>query len=300
MNNLENRKLFEQEPKPIAEVIINCTRHSIKGKREKDDDRRKLTTEGIKAAAEKGREQGYSKQIQDQIENLGKAEVHGSTTDRTVQTSVFRMLGEQFKDVSFEGTEPQEIVRWLQEGGLNVERDELLGFKIGDNKYKEEIIKSVREDEDYINWLLEKSDQAGIDYKQDPENISPITIQAGNIAEFFKIIGQGKTNDIVESNQENSEIVIASTSQGILESFLYKAIQLNENEETAREILQDIEGNGFDFNQGFDVRFRKFEDNWDLIIKYNDLEYLLDQGQIEQIIQERENYKQQLKDNLNK
>ncbi|KKU13924.1 MAG: hypothetical protein UX20_C0010G0016, partial [Candidatus Magasanikbacteria bacterium GW2011_GWC2_45_8] len=110
----------EHERKPIAQFSIDLARHSIKSKL--PDGREPLAAQGVTAAVES--------RAHEKATHLGQG--FGSWRERTGQSSVLRKFAEHFKEVDFVGIDPQDIVAWLQEGGLQKTETPLFDFAEGE------------------------------------------------------------------------------------------------------------------------------------------------------------------------
>ena len=278
----------------LASVEIKARRHSLKGKT--PDGREPLTAKGALAAVEAGLKGDHAEQVEQKIKE-GDIDVYGSPRERTSQSSVFRMFAEQFKNSEFENVDPQDIVRWLEEGGLENVQTKLLDFQVGDGKFKEEILDSFKKGELMI-WLSEKSDEAAVEYKQNPETAAPISIVAGDVAAFFWALGKMKADQIMEKGGDNRTNINFATSHGmIFESFLYKALEKGMGEQYAKDFIKETPAQ-FSENEGFDVVYQaKADGDWQVQIKYKDKEFALSSKEMTEIIQEGEDLKRKLEKN---
>ncbi len=290
----ESERIFEvsgaeKEREPLARVSIDMARHSIKGAKPREA----LTQEGMDAAVQAG----LSRQIQvDQINNLlGK--VYGSPLERTAQSSVFRMFAEQFKDMDFSNVDPEDIVRWLEEGGLEKVETPFLQFQLGDGAYTDTMMDAFKKGE-YFKWLVENSDRLAKEYKQ--KEVTPFSIQAGNIASFIFAKVWELYDGLSEkgTNFTESTLDFATSHQGVLESFLHKIIRKNDGEDVANEFVKELNGAGFSENQGFLVEIVIFSKDdstaWGVNITYKDKKYYASSKDILQIMKEGEDLKEEL------
>lgn len=164
-----------------------------------------------------------------------------------------RMPGEQFKDLNFDNADPEDVMRWLKTGGVEKKELEFLNFQLGEGEYKKEFSDNFKKGV-YLKWLAERSNDAVIEYQQKADNVTPLDIQAGNVASFFWALGKIKTEELTKSGKEEKiDLAFATSHQGILESFLYKVLKLKD-ERAAEELLEN-RPNGFKENEGFKVKF---------------------------------------------
>jgi len=152
-----------------------------------------------------------------------------------------------------------------------------------------------------LKWLVERSDQAAAakDYKQDPEKVTPLSVQAGNVAAFIWALGRYKSDKILENpnSQEKTDFAFVTSHQGVLESFLYKIIKKKEGEEAANELIESLKKQGFPENQGFEAKFLTYgegPENWAIVINYKGKEYRVQPDLITEIIKEGSDLKKEI------
>ena len=265
-------EITEQEP--IATVTFDFARHSIKESNTQAADV-SISKEGMDAAVWAGGEGAHADEIKDQIARKGKAEVYGSTRSRTLQSSVFRMLGEHFKDVKFESVTAQEVVDWLREADLDLNRTELLDFGEGDGAYTDELVGAMKAG-NVLEWTVEKSDQRAIETDQKPD-VTPYSVLAANIANFIWV--QGKVKSLgMQSKGEAQEMVFATSHQTILESFFHKALMRLGEDEVAKKFVETY-ANGFPENVGYRVEFRTLseeENDFEVMIHWGGEQFVLE------------------------
>ena len=287
----------EHERTPIAQVTFDMARHSLKTKMA--DGREPISREGMYEAVKAGQQSGHYEIVTSQAEQ-GPLNIEGSPRERTAQSSVFRMLGEHLKDANLDNVDPEDIVRWL-EAGDTLQRKEtgLLNFQLGEGKYHQDIHQSVLEGR-YFPWLVEHSDKMAVEEKQDPDKVTPLSIQASNVASFIASTGLSRTKELLDNNQNNPEIDFTTSHQGVLESFLYKVIDLKGDKKDVDEFLDKV-GAGFAENEGLYLDFKRYgaaDNDWQAVVRYGDKEYVLSPDDINKIIQDGENLKSQLKQQL--
>jgi hypothetical protein len=291
---------MEGEKAPLAEITMDFARHSTKGKKES---REPLTKEGIEAAVKAGAERTDAEAVMAKAGRGEILEVFGSPKERTSQSSVFRMLGKQFEEAGFENIDPEDVVRWLGEGGgLKKTETPLLDFQTGEGDYNKEMMENFKKGE-LFKWEVERSDKAAKDYKQDPDKVTPLSIQAGNVAAFIWALGRQKSDKILENpdSKEKRDLVFGTSHGGVLESFLYKIINELEKEKAADDFVKSLGNQSFPENQGFKAKFlTSGPEDWAIVIDYKGKEYKPDSDLIVKIIQEGVDLKKELKEEWEK
>lgn len=282
------KKTRETEPRPIASVAIDMARHSIKGAKPREA----LTTEGMVAAVRAGIEQ---------IQHLPHGEVYGSPRERTGQSSVARMFAGQFEKVDFSKVDPEDVVRWLESGGLNKTETPFLNFELGEGKYTDAFMDAFKKNE-MMRWLAEESDDAAVEYEQDPKKVTPLSIQAGNIASFFF----AKAWELYEKTRKgetvDKKMDFATSHQGVLESFLYKVILKHDGEAAANTFVETLSqpNQGFSENEGFRAELElygtdvKDPEQWVVHIFYKEKEYRVPSDEVYVLMKEGQELKNTL------
>lgn len=286
----------EAEPK-LASVEIDLARHSIKGA--EIEGRVPISEEGILASIEAGTGE-HTEDVTKRAKKGEAVEVYGSLLERTQQSALFRMLSDHFKKSGFKDVDPEDVMRWLEQGG-GVKKVEtpLLGFQLGDGEYKKEMLENLNKGR-YLAWLVERSDEAAIENKQDPDKVTPHSIQAGNVASFIWALGSIKAEKLIKQGDgETVDFAFAATHGGVLESFLYKVIEIKEGEVESQKFIDDLSKVGyFEENQGFKAKYNAYSEDgqkWDIEIEYNGKSYTLSQNEAVKIIQEGIDLKSKLK-----
>jgi hypothetical protein len=304
MSRFESGPRSEQrEQKPLAVETFYFARHSLKGVKEVEggSSREIITPEGMSAAVDKGRSEEVYKKV---VEKAGKGEklkIFGSPKERTSQSSLARMLGEHLKDATFAPDfDPEDLVDWVDEGGgLNRKESSLLDFEVGTGDYKTELFDHFKKGE-LIDWYVKKSDQKAIETAQDPDKISTLSTQAGNVAGFIWAFGSKETNE-TSANKEEADFSFVTSHQGVLECFLYKVIKAKEGEEAAEEFVLSLDKKGFAENEGFELDYRKLResegdrDNFEVVIRYKGKEYVAGPKELFDIIKEGLSVKRKMK-----
>ncbi len=278
----------EVERTPIAQLHVDMARHSIKGKL--PDGREPLTEEGMKAAV-----QSRTGTIREVIGNI-----FGSPRERTGQSSALRMFADQFKEVDFAGVDPEDIVRWLQEGGLKKTETPFLDFQGGEGEYNKQCMAEFKA-KNLLKWLYEKSEQVALETVQHPDKVTPLPIQAGNVASF--VFGEvwGQYDRLWKGETGKPQGVDFATShQGVLESFLTKVIERKEGHDAAIEFIASLGNEGFKENEGYKLDIAVYDKNntdaWTATITYKDKQYVLESRDITAIIAEGQELKGKLVD----
>lgn len=293
---------FERECAPVVKFSMDLARHSIKGKL--PDGREPLTTEGMETAVQAGKERPYAAQ---QEETQAGVKVYGSPRERTTQSSVLRALAEKFRDASFSGAkdvgdgkdlDPQELVNALKEAGLDSMETPLLNFALGDGEYTSEIMADFKAGK-FFKYLVEQSDAAAKKYKQDPEEVTPLSIQAGNVAYFLfgRVVGLYTPSSI--RDQSGVLMEFGTSHQGVLESFLYKIIKRHDGSDAAAEFVASLGNHGFKENAGFRVDGKVYDADdtgaWNLEITYQGKKYVVSPEELYAIMREGDMLKEELK-----
>lgn len=284
----------EKPPEPQIRITFDLARHSLKNKTEREE----LSSDGMTDAAKVGEEGRFSDEIESRVEKDEELEIYGSGRERTIQSSLLRMLGDKFKEADFKNTDPQELVEWFTNSGeIKVTQTELLDFKSGEGDYHDELYEAFGKGK-LLSWLIDESDRRAIETDQDPDKVDTFSTQAGNVAAFLWAVGSSKAEDLSQSDKEKEDFVFATSHQSILESFIYKAIKMNNGLEKADQFVKDLDGRGFRENQGLEVEFiaSKYElDSWVLVVSYNGEEFTLWPDELGQIMQEGEDIREALR-----
>lgn len=278
-----------KEGEPVAQFEVDMARHSIKGKL--PDGREPIIKEGMEAAVQAG--------LKNVRESVGK--IYGSPRERTGQSSALRMLAERFKDMDFSSVDPEDIVRWLQEGGLEKTETPFLNFQTGEGAYTDEFMKEFKAGE-LLKWLTEKSDEKAIKTKQNPEKVTPFSVQAGNVAEFIF----AKVWEVYDSKggSGTAPVDFATSHQSVLECFLYKVIKNHDGEKAAEEFVARLKNKGFDENQGFVLKGKVYDladvSKWSIQVIFDGKTYEMSPDELFGIIKEGQDLKEKLEEGQEK
>lgn len=276
----------EGERPPVYQFSIDMARHSIKGPKPREA----LTEEGMEAAVKSRLEDKYS--------FLGK--IFGSPRERTGQSSVLRKYSQQLKDVNFANTDPEEIVRWLQEGGLEKQETPLLDFSLGEGDYNKEFMENFNAKR-LLKWKVEASDKRVLETKQDPHKVSSLSLEAANVASFiFAEIGDAydrlaKGETAIKGMER---VDFATSHQGVIESFLYKVIFKKEGKQAADQFVADLNNQGFKENQGIKLDIAIYDknkvDDWKITLHWKDQKIVVTPKEILEIFREGDELKEKL------
>ena len=283
-----DRENTENEPARI--IMIDLARHSFKTKLA--DGREPLAEGGMEAA------------VQEALKNptdIPVGKIFGSPRERTGQSSAARMFAEQLKEANFAGGDPEEFVRWLQDGGLEKTETPFLNFELGEGEYTTQLRDSVVKN-NCLQWLVEKSEKAALDLKQDPKKVTPLCVQAGNVAKFFWAQAWLGYEDLKKGENLDQKMDFATSHQGVLESFLYKVIEKQDGAEAAAQFVQSLPAGGFAENQGFRAEVEILDkddlDKWQVVIDYAGKKYLVLPADLQELMTAGDEFKKQLADNL--
>ncbi len=239
-NKIESKEQFR------SEILLHFFRHSIKEKDEnKDDTEIELTDEG------KERSKGFAEELQ------GPAMVFGSPRVRSKQTAAYHAFGKQ-PEIS--GSEP------LAELFEKIDKDIVVGSHIGTNKHldfheakdseyadranaayrNKELLKFIVEESDQL--AQEFGDETSFSYSRNAAQIAQILQKYLKVSDRWDGIAQGDKYD------SNTLERFMGSHQSVAESFLAKVIELKHGEEERDKFVGLLNGGeGFDFNEGFDL-----------------------------------------------
>lgn len=273
-----------RESEPVAGFEMDCARHSIKGEKPREA----LTRAGMDAAVKAGLENTEAVR-----ETLGQ--VYGSPRERTGQSSVLRMFAERFKEVDFSDVDPEDVVRWLQEGGLKKTETPFLNFQLGEGDYNAEFMKEFKAG-NLLRWLVDRSDEKAVETKQKPDKVTTFSIQAGNVASFFFAkIWEAYTGETRGAPLPKD---FATSHQSVLECFLFKVIERHDGREAAERFVASLKNKGFDENQGFTLKGNVYDRDdahqWDIDLTYQGKTYKIAPDELFQIMKEGEDLKDRL------
>lgn len=284
----EMQRGLETEVRRIVVVIeMDMARHSIKNGEV-------IGQEGMEAAARSRPELEARAQ---EISKSGQPiSIVSSLLPRAEQSGVFRTLGEKLREVNIEGMDPDDITRWLKEGGaIETINTSLLGFQMGEGEYQDKMTTAFKEGR-LMRWMIEESDDVAVESGQIEDKATPLSVQAGNVAMLIYSLGRLRTEKFIDDQELVRDLNMVTSHQSVLESFLYKVIVLKEGEEAGDEFIADLNEAGFKENQGFNCKYEQFEDGaWQVRINYEGKEYVVSKEEMIQITQEGVDLKARMK-----
>lgn len=285
--SVEGGRTEEVERTPVAHVQCDMARHSLKGKL--PDGREPITFEGMRAAV-----QSRTGTVREHI-----GAILGSPRERTGQSSALRMFADQFKDVDFTSVDPEDIVRWLQEGGVQKVESPFLNFQVGEGEYHKEFMDEFNAKR-YLKWIVERSDASALEHRQNPEKVTPFSVQAGNVGSF--IVGEvwDQYDRLWNGKPEKKGVDFVTSHQAILESFLYKVIARKDGKEAADAFVVSLRNEGFKENQGLTLDVSIYDkdntDDWTATVTYEGKQYVLAPDEVSDIITEGQALQQKLEE----
>jgi hypothetical protein len=226
------------------------------------DNRTPLKSEGIRDAIAAGR---------DNVD-WDRARIMRSPRVRSVMTAALLAAGgsKEFSNVDVENLSLEEVEKMIQEMGGNEAAfriDDRLNF-IDDKQAPLGIfLDNAYHAKTYLKTILEDSDRMAVELAS--EGDSAYSGKAGLTAELFygyfqaakklRKISEGvqkaqaeKHGADLKQSQADFERFMGS-HQGILETFLFKAVEKAEGVEARDLLLEDIGNAGFDTAEGFDI-----------------------------------------------
>lgn len=256
--NLENPDHQDIKERKIgeipSEISLHFFRHSKKESADKLDEEIDITEEGAEIARSKA----------DFQTNIAQSVAFGSDRIRTQETAAFVMAGEQegVKDIK-----PEDVIDFLNDQldyGSKVAEDERLNFvtrsdEWSSGKYEEAMNKAYGEGK-YLDFVLKESDKVAAENYE--SNVSTYTSQAAAIASIvLKYVKASDrfhelVNEKPDQYQQEMERFLGS-HQGVLESFIGKLIEAEQGKEGLNEFTEQLNSQGFDFVEGFDVKIKR-------------------------------------------
>jgi len=282
---------IEREPKLQTMVILEFMRHGEKDMNSsKWDKKRRLTEKGKEMSQEKGHELNSQPEV-----SLG----WGSPRERTQETVLRAMLPDIDKNATMEDVE--KIIAEEQKFGKKMIFDPRLDYVLA-NPPDEESLKSSKENRG-LRYIVEKSDSKALEAGD--KISSTYTRAAANIAEiisrYIKI--GGNFNRIAlnapekYSDLKNQLERYLGTSQGTIESFIAKIIEMTQDAEKIDEFLEKI-GNGFGEIKGIRIEILNDGDEQKIFVSYEldgKKEIIkVDENVLNKIIAERDEFEEKI------
>lgn len=234
-----------EEPR-TSKISLHFMRH---GKPESmaeggTDKERHLGTTGIAQALHK------SKSIDS---NLEQSLAYGSPRIRSQETAGIVMAGDRIPEDVLPGGVKEFLNQDLKVGS-KIGELEKLNFNEGSAEYSQKMNEAYGQG-NYFDFIAQESDTLA--EKLGDLEASSLSMQAGNIAEVIKkyIKASPRWNELVNDSDKNYTEDLErylGSHQGVVESFLYKAVKDNDFKE--KLILNAMKPNGgFDFTEGLTI-----------------------------------------------
>ncbi len=291
-------KFPEAEQKIETKIILEFMRHGEKEPNKEEPKKAekeiRLTKKGRTQAAEKGK--GLNPQSEVSL-------AWGGPKKRTQETALRVMLANEEKidpDVSLE--EMEEIIAEELKEGKKLKEDEKLNFDLSGLEGKE-LLAAFMEGK-YLPFLIESSDKRAIETGDIKS--STYSRYAGNIAEIISRYAKigNNFNRIVSKTDKyekfgNQLERYLGSHQGVVEGFVAKVLEKTQGKEKRDEFIKSV-GGGFKETQGIRVEIANSGIEQKILITYNinGNAETLDIGKdiIEEIIQERKEFEQKVKE----
>ncbi len=275
----------EREKSPIKSITMDMARHSLKSKL---GGREVILQNGMEAAAQSRAH--LAELIATMVEDGKPLSIFGSTQERTIQSGLYRALGDRLTGADIGAIDPHDIVRWLEaEKHISVTETPLLGFQLGDGEYTKGLEDSYGQKR-LMGWYIDISDNLALSTRQHPDRVTPLSVQAENVALFIYCLGKLRAENMLTAEECEHSVEMVTSHQTILESFLYKAVKAVSGEGVARKLFEEIPPNGFAENQGITVRFdilnEKNELGWQVRIDFSGKTYTVSAEQMISIMQD--------------
>jgi hypothetical protein len=258
-----------EEDLPEVQIKLHIMRHDIRAstgeatqeEREQGidpDNRTPLTPEGMKNAAERGR---------DDVD-LSRARVIGSARERSRHTAGFHMVGGREEVGGTESLDDLEkVVQELGENKAHFRVDERLNFHDDKSAPLGGFLNDAYENKTYLKTIVNESDDFA--RKQGGEYQSTYTGKAAQMADLVNAylkaaprlvnLVPGIQKSQVEKHGEDRRQSQSAferfmgTHQGMAESFLLKVVEIAQGVEARNELLSEIGNAGFGYSEGIDI-----------------------------------------------
>ncbi len=274
----QQNKIESKEKQP--EIILHFFRHS-----EKESDKNK-TDEEINLT-EKGREMALN--YRESNKNIHQSIAFGSPKKRTQETAIYQMLGGDNGIVETHSFEKlKEKVNKNLKVGSKFGVDKNLDFPdIEMSQFKQMVYGAFKKNE-YISFLVNESDKLGVMFDSETETYSFKAAQVAKIIQKYVLIeDRWESLQKDKTKQYNPELErFLGTHQGIQECFLAKLIEITEGVDERERFIQSLySGNGFDYNEGIEVKIHKNENGSKIVeIEYKGEKYQISKSLSPEII----------------
>lgn len=303
-NTKERLQNPEYESLP-ATIRLEFFRHDDKAKATAGGDRNgdefiRLTEQGRQHATNIGKTKNPNAQV---------AVAFGSTRERAIETSLRQMLANEDSitpEMSLEDMRA-EIDKQLKVG----QKDKMirqLNFDWDSNEEFHDIgYKHYLETKDALIFLQGQSDDL---VKKNHDLLSDsYSRSAGNFAElitkYLRILPRWK--QILEKQPEkyasaNNQLQrFFGTHQTVAEPFLMKVIEKTKGSKAVEEFINSLKSkNGFDLSEGYSVEIKDTLDQPEIVVSFRDQQYTITPELLKDLIKERDNLDQSIKDALKK
>ena len=250
METFENRENQEQY---TSKIELSFFRH---GEKEKDDTK----SDHEIPLTEIGRGQAIERSKAGGAKNINQSGAYGSRRDRTRQTAIYVMAGQELNITGEESLEELEKkIEQINKEGTTIcpspaiKIDERLDFNF-EGEFGKMAYKRL-EEHDYLRFLVEESDELAEELKD--ENASTYSKMASNIASIINKYLEiaPNWNKLAKDKDKFSDALerFFCTHQGISESFLAKVIEKRKGVKDRDLFVQVLDNYGFDFAEGFNV-----------------------------------------------
>jgi hypothetical protein len=227
-----------------AEIRLSFFRHGESERTQGSDFERRLTEKGKKQAAEKSR-----------FVDINQSIAFGSPRKRTQEAAGLVMSG-NLDEIN--GQESLEEIRGKLDKELKI------GSKIGidqrldcsfqcGSEYERESLEAFSSD-NFLKFLVEESDQRASELGDEKSftYLRGAKAIAGIISKYLKI--EPRWNRLVQQKDYSNRLErFLGTHQGVGESFLAKIIEMKKGKEERDNFVEILNGQGFDFTEGFEV-----------------------------------------------
>jgi len=305
---MENFKLKIEQQEKIrpATIRLEIFRHDDKGSNttadpnEDVDKTLPLSKTGRKHASENGKNKNPHPET---------AIAYGSLRHRTIETAERQLLAhETFVKEDLSLDEINKLIGDKLRIGKKYKNTELLDFNFnGSDQFREATADHFVNKKDLLVWYLEQSDQL-VENEKDQISTSYSRL-AGNVAtlvsKYFDAYSKWKkivSDNPDKYNKYDNELQrFMGTHQGVAESFLMKVIEKTNGKKEVYNFINSLKSkNGFEFGEGYSLVISETKNNNNELTKimsvnFNDKKILFDKEVLEEIIKDKEDLDQKLR-----
>lgn len=268
MEQIPKQNKIETKEKQ-TEIVLHFFRHSEKeSDKNKSDKEINLTFTGRKMAIENSSPDT----------DIGQSVAFGSPKKRTQETALYHMLGIE-DDVDGIDTfdELKEKVNQELKIGSKVGIDKNLDFPDIESSQYKQMVYDAFNDGSYISFLVHKSDKVGVMVGSGTETYSFKAAQVAKIIQkYLSVLPRWETLLKDEKKKYEPQLErFLGTHQGIQECFLSKLLELTDGIDERDKFIKSLpSGNGFDYNEGMNVKILKDVNGSEYVqIEYKGEEY---------------------------